>query len=401
VPGGIDFSLPVTATGERTWTDNARQPAPPSVEIDFSLPVTSTGETTGMREAITQVRPPSAPGGSPSGIDFAVPVTASSKSGARRPDSEPPANAIPSPFAEASHVGPGSNASPPGGPEANTAWPPRPVPVDPLSSADRAALDAMHAPDPEAAEGAERLQVLSRRRLVWIVGAIGAVAVAAVIAAATLGSSGAPPPAAQATKRAGAAGRTVDPAAARAATSSSDAATATAPASTSGAAATVSRAAALPDPMARAASAQRTWRLAIGAVEGITDATVGPAPRPKRRTGPTRVVIDYRTRPNEAAPAAAAPQSEDDPAIASARGAYNRGNQRLFVGDLEGAVHAYQESLDLYPGYVGGYRGLGLAYAELGEKSSALEALKAYVAAAPAARDVALIKKRIARLQGK
>ncbi|HEY6173980.1 MAG TPA: tetratricopeptide repeat protein, partial [Kofleriaceae bacterium] len=155
------------------------------------------------------------------------------------------------------------------------------------------------------------------------------------------------------------------------------------------------------DPMARAASAQRTWRLAIGAVEGATDKTVGPAPRPKRRTGPTKLVIDYRTRPNEPAPAAAAVQSEDDPAIASARGAYNRGNQRLFVGDLEGAVRAYQESLDLYPGYVGGYRGLGLAYAELGEKPHALDALKSYIAAAPGARDVALIKKRIARLQGK
>jgi Tetratricopeptide repeat len=395
--GGIDFSLPVTSTGEPTRAD-PRQPAPPSVEIDFSLPVTSTGETTGSREALTQVRPPSAPGaGSPSGIDFAVPVTASSKSGARRPGSEPPTNAIPSPFAEASRAGPGRNASPPGGPEANTAWPPRPVPVEPGSSADRAALDAMHRPSPEAAEGAERLQVLSRRRLVWIVGAIGTVAVAAVLAAATLGSSSAPP-AAQATRRAGAAGRSADAAAARAAASSSD--DATAPTSTSGAATTVSRAAALPDPMARAASAQRTWRLAIGAAEGATNATVGPAPRPKRRSGPTKLVIDYRTRPNEP-PAAAVVQSEDDPAIASARSAYNRGNQRLFVGDLEGAVRAYQESLDLYPGYVGGYRGLGLAYAELGEKSSALDALKAYVAAAPAARDVALIKKRISRLQGK
>ena len=52
-------------------------------------------------------------------------------------------------------------------------------------------------------------------------------------------------------------------------------------------------------------------------------------------------------------------------------------------------------------GYVGGYRGLGLAHAQRGDTASALEALRTYVAAAPHARDVALIKKRIARLQGK
>ena len=81
--------------------------------------------------------------------------------------------------------------------------------------------------------------------------------------------------------------------------------------------------------------------------------------------------------------------------IASARGAYNRGNQRLFVGDLEGAVRAYQESLDLYPGYVGGYRGLGLAYAQKGNTAAAIRALRKYLKLAPSAPDSALIARRI------
>jgi len=112
------------------------------------------------------------------------------------------------------------------------------------------------------------------------------------------------------------------------------------------------------------------------------------------------VVVDYATRPNEIAPGLVE-QDEEDPAIGKARAAYTTGNRRLFIGDLDGAIRAYQQALELYPEYVGGYRGLGLAYAELGDRASALVALKSYVAAVPNARDVALIKKRIAHLQRK
>ena len=92
-------------------------------------------------------------------------------------------------------------------------------------------------------------------------------------------------------------------------------------------------------------------------------------------------------------------QSAEDPAIGMARNAYTTGNQRLFVGDLDGAVRAYREALEIYPGYVGGYRGLGLAYEQLGDKANALAALRLYVAAVPNARDIALVQKRIIHLQ--
>jgi regulator of sirC expression with transglutaminase-like and TPR domain len=111
------------------------------------------------------------------------------------------------------------------------------------------------------------------------------------------------------------------------------------------------------------------------------------------------VVVDYSARPNEPAPPSLVAQGEEDPAIGKARTAYTTGNQRLFVGDVPGAIRAYHEALEFYPGYVGGFRGLGLAYEELGDTTNALTALRAYVAAVPNARDIVLIKKRIAHLQ--
>lgn len=118
-----------------------------------------------------------------------------------------------------------------------------------------------------------------------------------------------------------------------------------------------------------------------------------------KKSGAHRVVVDYSSRPSDPAPPSLAPQGEEDAAIGQARSAYTTGNQRLFVGDLNGAIRAYHQALELYPGYVGGYRGLGLAYEQRGDAASALEALRVYVTAAPNARDVALIKKRIAHLQ--
>jgi tetratricopeptide (TPR) repeat protein len=122
-------------------------------------------------------------------------------------------------------------------------------------------------------------------------------------------------------------------------------------------------------------------------------------PRPHRRKP---VVVDYDTP--KAAPkvavAAATPISEDA-SLAKARAAYAAGNQRLFAGDADGAIQSYQQALDAYPGYAAGYRGLGLAYDQLGDKPKAIQSLRLYMNMAPAAKDVALIKKRLARLQAK
>jgi len=109
------------------------------------------------------------------------------------------------------------------------------------------------------------------------------------------------------------------------------------------------------------------------------------------RVRPKKVVLEY-DHPSEPAP------PSDDAAVAKARASYTSGNQRLFAGDPDGAIHYYRQALADYPGYVAGYRGLGLAFAQEGDKPKALQALRSYVAAVPNAKDVALIKARIARL---
>jgi hypothetical protein len=151
---------------------------------------------------------------------------------------------------------------------------------------------------------------------------------------------------------------------------------------------------------AAAAGVPMTAPVEPAPVERRPAAAADDATRPAARKPLTHhVIVDYSARPNEPPPPGLVAQSEEDPAIGMARTAYTTGNQRLFVGDLQGAVRAYREALELYPGYVGGYRGLGLAYEELGDTANALVALRSYVAAAPTARDIALIKKRIAHLQ--
>ena len=48
-----------------------------------------------------------------------------------------------------------------------------------------------------------------------------------------------------------------------------------------------------------------------------------------------------------------------------------------------------------------GVLGLGLAYAQQGDKPKALNALRTYISHAPGAKDAPLIRKRISSLQGR
>ena len=70
---------------------------------------------------------------------------------------------------------------------------------------------------------------------------------------------------------------------------------------------------------------------------------------------------------------------EDPATVARAREAYHKGNVKLFAGDTAGAIALYRESLKIYPGYVAGYRGLGLGYEAAGNKDEALKAFHTYV----------------------
>jgi tetratricopeptide (TPR) repeat protein len=83
-----------------------------------------------------------------------------------------------------------------------------------------------------------------------------------------------------------------------------------------------------------------------------------------------------------------------------AKSTYDKGNERLFAGDTGGAIAAYNETLQISPGYVAAYRGLGLAYSQRGDKAKALAAFEKYVSLAPNARDVPMIQSRIKLLRG-
>jgi hypothetical protein len=121
------------------------------------------------------------------------------------------------------------------------------------------------------------------------------------------------------------------------------------------------------------------------------------ARRHPRLLGGKKVVLEYDPKPTPT-PLPAAPAGVDPDQVARARAKYLTGNQRLFAGNVDGAIASYREALAIYPGYVAGYRGLGLAYAERGDRANAVSALNTYLRTVPTARDVPLIRKRLERL---
>jgi hypothetical protein len=124
----------------------------------------------------------------------------------------------------------------------------------------------------------------------------------------------------------------------------------------------------------------------------------GRAPTGRTPTGRTPAIGKNPKLPNETpGPVKTGPSPET---LAAARSSYEAGNSKLFSGDVDGAIAAYKQTLALSPGYAAGYRGLGLAYAQQGNKAKALQALRTYLGAAPNAKDADLIRKRIAALAG-
>ena len=139
-----------------------------------------------------------------------------------------------------------------------------------------------------------------------------------------------------------------------------------------------------------------------------TPKTAPPTPVKPRATptlGGKKVVLEYDTgaagtKDKKPTPIPAAVK-DDSASIGAARITYFNGNRKLYAGDADAAIKLYRQALAVYPGYVAGYRGLGLAYAQKGDKANALKAFRTYIGAVPAAKDVPLIRKRITTLQKK
>ncbi|HEY0193681.1 MAG TPA: hypothetical protein VGC42_21340 [Kofleriaceae bacterium] len=299
-------------------------------------------------------------------------------------------------------------------PTAQTAAPVAPSGLPALYVPDRSDTPAAPLPvvKPLPAEPAPGVEARPRsRKLWWLAGAGGVAAAVLGVALAMATEAPKPPVATEPAAPAPAPAAASEPAAAPAPAAAPDAPLAESKPSV---AAIVAHAAepapaarsAEPAPVQAPAPASHPAASHAPAPARVAAAIPGPSrPGPGRSARPGRkpkmIVVDYQTRADEAPVPGLVAQASEDPAIARARVAYLSGNDKLFAGDPSGAAAAYREALALYPGYVGGYRGLGLAYAQLGEPRRSLDALRAYVAAAPGAKDVALVKQRISRLQGK
>jgi hypothetical protein len=122
---------------------------------------------------------------------------------------------------------------------------------------------------------------------------------------------------------------------------------------------------------------------------------IAPRPRTKRIAPAKPVVVDEQRRPDPSA------DHLHDAALARARASYAIGNRQLVTGETDNAISSYRSAIAEYPNYAAGYRGLGLAYAQKDDKAASLKAFKTYLSLAPNAKDVDLIKSRIARLTAK
>jgi tetratricopeptide (TPR) repeat protein len=125
------------------------------------------------------------------------------------------------------------------------------------------------------------------------------------------------------------------------------------------------------------ASKPREWKNRVAEGE-LRPTAAAPAPQESPpRPGATPSEVDYR-RADEA---------------------YQRGNARLFQGRTADAIKDFEEALSKNPKDPAIQRGLGLAYAQLGNATEAIKHLKSYLKGAPRANDRALVEKRIVQLQ--
>jgi tetratricopeptide (TPR) repeat protein len=74
---------------------------------------------------------------------------------------------------------------------------------------------------------------------------------------------------------------------------------------------------------------------------------------------------------------------------------YKSGSALLLSGDAPAAAEAYLNALRTDPKGAAGYRGLGLAYAEMGNSAAAIRYLRHYLKLAGSAPDRNLIVKRV------
>jgi hypothetical protein len=148
-------------------------------------------------------------------------------------------------------------------------------------------------------------------------------------------------------------------------------------------------------------SAPRTSLVDRGATAGAPDESAPDEPSLPASDSPDRPTADGRRRSRPKPEQK--PQRRQNIALAgpssdAGREAYLRGNESLLSGDTAAALKAYREAIAVDPENPSGYRGLGLAYAESGNRKAAIRFLRVYLGLAPKAPDRRLIKKRLRHL---
>jgi hypothetical protein len=111
---------------------------------------------------------------------------------------------------------------------------------------------------------------------------------------------------------------------------------------------------------------------------------------------------DTKKTPKAKAKAKAGPKPLDPYAESTPKqdpaAAYKTGFQQYVRGDTAGALATFKSSLAANPGYPSTYRGLGLVYEKMGNKSQAKRAFSRYLQLSPKASDADQIRERMGRL---
>jgi tetratricopeptide (TPR) repeat protein len=149
-------------------------------------------------------------------------------------------------------------------------------------------------------------------------------------------------------------------------------------------------------PAAEPPRAQPKVAAALPDIKKPADPKKPPDKLAKHPAPPERTVrTPARAQPLDpyAAPAAAPDKPRADPGEA-----YKTGLQQYARGDTSGALSTFRTSLAINPNFAPTWRGLGLVYEKLGNKTQARSAFRRYLQLAPTAADADQVRDRLERL---
>ena len=120
-----------------------------------------------------------------------------------------------------------------------------------------------------------------------------------------------------------------------------------------------------------------------------------PKTAPKKPAKPAKKKAAAKAAPKAAAKPAAKKETPKVSNAAKAKEHYLAGNKLVMGRQFAQAVKEYREAIKLNPRLASAYRGLGVAYASLGNRDQAIKNYKKYLELAPNAPDAAQVRQII------